>query len=341
MRINRRGFTLIELLVVIAIIAVLIALLLPAVQAAREAARRAQCVNNLKQIGLAMHNYEGSSGGSLPPGQKSCCWGTWILFTLPYVEQQSLYNAWNFTGDLKWNGTPVDDGRFRYSGAANITVSTSRVNAYMCPSDGTGTSTTGAIGGTVNGATAYTVSQNYVANFGNLQTDQLASVAVGGITFFFGGAPFTDIDAANPGMSRQFVVPFSAIVDGLSNTLLVSECIVGTGKGGIYNASYDLRGFSWWGSAASFTGWQPPNSPLPDQLEATGYCVTPFPNNPPCAGPGTLARFNTARSRHAGGGVNSVLGDGSVKFFKNSISLNVWRALSTTKGNEVLSSDAF
>jgi len=89
---QRRAFTLIELLVVIAIIAVLISLLLPAVQSAREAARRAQCVNNLKQIGLGMHNYH-SSFGSFPPGQKSCCWGTWILFMLPYVEQTQLWNA--------------------------------------------------------------------------------------------------------------------------------------------------------------------------------------------------------------------------------------------------------
>src|SRR5579871_903720 len=96
-RLRRPGFTLIELLVVIAIIAVLIALLLPAVQAAREAARRAQCINNLKQIGLAMHNYE-SSNGSLPPGVKQSAYGTWIVFILPYLEGNPLYNAWNFNG---------------------------------------------------------------------------------------------------------------------------------------------------------------------------------------------------------------------------------------------------
>ena len=83
---KRRGFTLIELLVVIAIIAVLIALLLPAVQAAREAARRSQCVNNLKQIGLAVMNYE-SSNTCLPPGCKFQVWGTWAVFILPYMEQ--------------------------------------------------------------------------------------------------------------------------------------------------------------------------------------------------------------------------------------------------------------
>src|SRR5262249_18446583 len=95
---QRRAFTLIELLVVIAIIAVLIALLLPAVQSAREAARRAQCVNNLKQIGLACLNYE-SGLGTLPPGTKGSLWGTWMLFVLPYCEQSGLYNAWNFMGD--------------------------------------------------------------------------------------------------------------------------------------------------------------------------------------------------------------------------------------------------
>src|SRR5262249_19597106 len=87
-----RGFTLIELLVVIAIIAVLIALPRPAVRAAREAARRAQCTNNLKQIGLAMHNYE-SANSSLPPGLKGSVWGTWLVYVLPYMEQSSTFNA--------------------------------------------------------------------------------------------------------------------------------------------------------------------------------------------------------------------------------------------------------
>src|SRR5438094_7934711 len=135
MRNQRSAFTLIELLVVIAIIAVLIALLLPAVQAAREAARRSQCVNNLKQIGLAMHNYE-SSNSSLPWGQKSCCWGTWIVPILSGIEQQALFNAWNFTGDGKWSGSASMDTNFRYSGVCNVTVSSARMNTLMCPSAG-------------------------------------------------------------------------------------------------------------------------------------------------------------------------------------------------------------
>src|SRR6476661_1382125 len=92
-----RGFTLIELLVVIAIIGVLIAFLLPAVQAAREAARRMQCVNNLKQLGLGLLNYE-SSHGSLCPGTKYQVWGSWTIFVLPFMEQAALYNAWNMRG---------------------------------------------------------------------------------------------------------------------------------------------------------------------------------------------------------------------------------------------------
>src|SRR5215469_12791193 len=127
---SRRAFTLIELLVVIAIIAVLIALLLPAVQAAREAARRIQCTNNLKQIGLAVHNYE-SSNGCLPPGYKDCCWGTWVMFVLPHLEQGSAYNSYNFVGGP--NAYDVN-GLFRYEGAVNTTVTANRINAMTCPS---------------------------------------------------------------------------------------------------------------------------------------------------------------------------------------------------------------
>ncbi len=332
MKSQRPGFTLIELLVVIAIIAVLIALLLPAVQSAREAARRAQCINNLKQIGLGMHNYE-SSNGSLPPGQKSCCWGTWLVFMMPHVEQQSLFNAWNFGGDLVYlqMGSQYDVP-LRYNGAANTTVSATRVNAFMCPSDGNGTSLTGI---------GQVTSQNYVVNFGNLVTAQPTSMDFGGVTYGFGGAPFTDMSAPTPGMSGRGVVAFSGITDGLSNTLLVSELVVGIGSGGQYNAPFDLRGFSWWGSGACFTTWIAPNSSQPDVTEDPSYCVYPHSSNPPCTAPtSTLPRFNGARSRHSGG-VNAAMADGSVRFVKNSVSLNVWRSLSTTRGGEIVSSDAY
>src|SRR3954447_4227848 len=144
-----RGFTLIELLVVIAIIAVLISLLLPAVQSAREAARRAQCINNLKQMGLAMHNYHQATG-SFPlantlaysdVGQQTD-WGTWSAHAmmLPYMEQGPLYNACNFSWDAwyqgstnSWTGHP-----------ANTTVWRAIVGTFLCPSDGLA----GQVGGT-------------------------------------------------------------------------------------------------------------------------------------------------------------------------------------------------
>src|SRR5690348_9079303 len=126
---SRRGFTLVELLVVIAIIGVLIGLLLPAVQAAREAARRMQCTNNLKQLGLALHNYE-AVAGTLPPPYVQAGSGTTITWTngwsahgrvLPFMEQGALFNAINFT--------------LRYSTPQNLTVSSMSIAVFLCPSE--------------------------------------------------------------------------------------------------------------------------------------------------------------------------------------------------------------
>src|SRR3954447_23156175 len=123
---RRRGFTLIELLVVIAIIAVLISLLLPAVQSAREAARRAQCVNNLKQIALACHNYHDTVGGFPPEainrGDYQGTWWNWLTFALPYMENGPLYNAINFS-------LPT------YNPANRTTVFQALVSTFLCPTD--------------------------------------------------------------------------------------------------------------------------------------------------------------------------------------------------------------
>ena len=302
---TRRGFTLIELLVVIAVIAVLIALLLPAVQAAREAARRIQCVNNLKQIGLAMHSYH-DVHESLCPGVKDCCWGTWLVFILPFIEQQPLYNAWNTNGDGQ-----VPLNVLTYKGAANITVTTTSVGTFYCPSDGGNRNLVGQydpnFNGLLNGLAVSPTSQNYLVNWGNLVIAQPASYM--GVPF--GGAPFTNLDSSGVYYSGgQHVFGFSSITDGLSNTMLNSEVTVGQGM--------DFRGFSWGSSDAMFTTWLGPNSSSPDVLEVQAYCNYPYQDNPPCTGwTSTLGMMQAARSRHPGG-VNEVTGDGSVKFIKNS-----------------------
>jgi prepilin-type N-terminal cleavage/methylation domain-containing protein/prepilin-type processing-associated H-X9-DG protein len=338
---ERRGFTLIELLVVIAIIAVLIALLLPAVQAAREAARRIQCTNNLKQIGLAMHNYQ-SANNSLPPGIKGSVWGTWLVYVLPFVEQSAMFNAWNYYGNNSQALVGTLDGPFRYGGATNITVTSSRITAFTCPSD----TPNAPLFSTALGTQTFITSHNYAANFGNLHEFQESSF--GGVPFL--GAPFSDIgsphlsipavyylDNVGPGF---YIVNFNSITDGLSNTLMTGEVIQGQGQS---PGKFDLRGFAWWYGGCAFEGFLAPNSTLPDQMEDPSYCNTTNNLNPPCIGVpgGDLTQIaNAARGRHPGG-VNTGMCDGSVRFVKNSINLYTWQSLSSTRGGEIISSDSY
>jgi len=341
---QRRGFTLIELLVVIAIIAVLIALLLPAVQSAREAARRSQCVNNLKQIGLGMHNYE-SSNGVLPQGMRGCCWGSWLIPILPYVEQQQLFNAWNSFGNNSGLAGYVD-GPLRYAGVCNITVTSTRVNSYLCPSDGNNTAVSG-IAVTVGTVTRSIVSQNYVVNFGNV-TMQQQPLTDAGVTWQFLGAPFGDVGAPKPDIATaggigatNGTTSFAAITDGLSNTMMTSETLVG-----LSGTNLDLRGFSHWAYAANFSGYLTPNTTKPDWMQSLGYCNAPPGQtngnaaNPPCIGGPNNLVIIAARSRHPGG-VNVGFCDGSVKFIKNTTNPRTYNGLSSSRGGEVISSDAY
>jgi prepilin-type N-terminal cleavage/methylation domain-containing protein len=315
---SRRGFTLIELLVVLAIIAVLIALLLPAVQAARAAAWRARCLNNLRQIGLAMNNYH-EAFGTLPPGQKGWGWGTWQLFTLPYLEQQSLYNAYNQFGD-SLNDITLDS-LLLYQGPANTTVTTTRLATLTCP--------TAQPNSPLNDVTSH----NYACNYGN--TDLYQDSNLQGVAF--GGAPFHDIGADPTGRQRgQRTVSFAEILDGTSSTLLAAEVIQGQGA--------DLRGFTWYGPTSGFNTYLAPNSGLPDVLENPAYCVYPLGTNPPCAtalSTGDQTYVLAARSLHPGGGVMVLLADGSCRFVRNQINLAVWRALGTTRGGEVIDGSSY
>ena len=331
---SHRGFTLIELLVVIAIIAVLIALLLPAVQSAREAARRIQCVNNLKQLGLAMANYHDSLG-TFPIGRQginrpvgdpgylgdptgSNHRRSWALLVLPYFEQGNLYNAVNFSGS--------------YNNQENLTVIDNGIGLFMCPSDPNVDSN--RLGGLAQR------SANYMVNWGNATYYQSSydNPYTGPLnTVVFGGAPFT--------LDKSFGI--QSITDGTSNTLLMSE-VIACVPSGTATANEDHRGmiFNDDMDCAMFMGYTPPNSQIPDLVP--GYCQYPYLNNPPCTSPypnGSavpvgVSGFNAARSYHSGG-VNAGFADGSVRFAKNSVNPTTWQGLSTTQGGEVISSDSY
>jgi len=316
---KRSGFTLVELLVVIAIIGVLVALLLPAVQAARESARRSRCVNNLKQIGLAVHNYE-NTFRTLPIGAYDCCYGTWLLSILPYIEQSSLYQQYVRPGAMEGFGG-ANGGDIRYGTAVNLPVTRTQIASYTCPSD-----TKSADPGVISGVTFH----NYVANYGNTVRGRLDSQGV-----IFGGAPF--ILVINPTKVPGFVtdrkfpqfVKFADITDGLSATLMFSETV--QGKGG------DLRGFGWWGGGSHFETFLTPNSALPDRTEQS--CTPSVRLNPPCVnrvvGDADLEESIAARSRHPTG-VHATLCDGSTKFVSNNVALVTWRALGTASAGDTI-----
>jgi len=366
---TRRGFTLIELLVVIAIIAVLIALLLPAVQAAREAARRAQCTNNLKQLGLGMHNYHTSSGtfplgGTVSPAYNasySSSWGTWSAqaLMLGYLEQTPLYNAANFSWAV---------GMASYSGGwpRNSTVSCAIVNVFICPSDGL--SPMSPQGQIWTGAT-----NNY---FGSM-----------GTTTNYGGSPGSVPPVPVPPTTGVFtqggmVYGVQNVTDGTSNTIAFGESLVGDGTiatvkwrdgpvlttasatgGGFADANQNIpgvladlqacavglmaqlstgtgaqnqKGFRWAqddGGFGLFNTITPPNS----AQYPFAWCALGRGSNSSNASDGM---YQGSSSNHPGG-CNFLLCDGSVRFLKASISIKTYWALGTKANGEVISSDSY
>ena len=206
---RRRAFTLIELLVVIAIIAVLIALLLPAVQAAREAARRSQCINNLKQIGLGIHNYHqttdvfpmGQGTGTTNSGATSCCWSQWsaLAMMLPYMEQKPMYDSINFSLVAGYD----------YAGQANYTAYTANLNSFLCPSDGNaGTGGRIAFGG-------------YDYNVGNARNNSYHG-SVGTTS-----DPYSLYNGSAGIFAYTRAYGVRDALDGTSNTIAFSEALVG------------------------------------------------------------------------------------------------------------------
>jgi prepilin-type N-terminal cleavage/methylation domain-containing protein len=325
---SRSGFTMVELLVVIAIIGTLVALLLPAVQAARESARRSQCVNNLKQLGIAFQNHHDAKG-RLPAGSISCCWGTWQMAILPYIEQQQLGALYRFLPKEGMGELFPDRYKYEYYAEPstvnqhNRQVVRARISTLTCPSDES----------RVDGRQV--TYHNYVANYGNT-----SHVGI------------NHLGPANPAWIEhrrgafighdQFAMPdltveFREITDGLSNTLLASETIQGASGTYLGQERVDYRGMTWWGWGAGFETRGAPNTSEPDTLQRPEDCLPEEPN-PPCISPFSVANrfWAAARSRHPGG-VTVAMCDSSVHFVTDQVDLAVWRAASSIQGEETTS----
>ncbi|RUL87133.1 DUF1559 domain-containing protein [Tautonia sociabilis] len=347
---KRSGFTLIELLVVIAIIGVLIALLLPAVQSAREAARRAQCTNNLKQLGLAIHNYESTYGSFIPsvmyPSAKdSWGWGPSMqLSVLQYFEQGNMWNAYN-VGAVHPNAAGSD----LY--ATNATVFNTQVSSFLCPSD------------------APIRQTSLCSYFGNVG----GPFALGGYTGTLipsqGTWPVPSSMRTTPG-----AVKISDIRDGTSNTALWSERLTGHPNAGsivpgsgedakrvffrteVNNVNQGLdvaqslvqacrslpptqtavsgiRGAFWFRAYPAYINYAVYNHYMPPNGLS---CGNRYMNS---WGHDVLGA--AAPSSNHPGGVNVCMADGSVKFIKDTVNLQTWWALGTRRGGEVISADQY
>ena len=350
----RRGFTLIELLVVIAIIAVLIALLLPAVQAAREAARRAQCVNNLKQVGLAIHNYVSAQTVMPVMSLKNCSncgvgfswnewgpgWAGWMSGMLAHLEQGSIYNSINFSVYLDL--------------PPNTTAGYTQLATLLCPSDNSTVRPSG-----------YWGTSNYAGNMGGPSPMQ-----------YYNG---TIVPTANlwwPSGQGAGPVSIAAVVDGTSNTAMLSEhtgglngnpsVLLGSnqGKKGYYNVPSpasptpnDPNGAQLALDFVRACNALPTSTPsagtwvfgwsylsnMPYEAGNTTYVHWNTPNKPSCnysSENSTMYAAISANSFHAGG-VNVGFADGSVRFLKDTVDLRTWWALGSRAGGEVVSSDAY
>jgi prepilin-type N-terminal cleavage/methylation domain-containing protein len=318
----RRGFTLIELLVVIAIIAILIGLLLPAVQKVREAAARMKCSNNLKQLGLACHNYHDTNSKLPPQLGNGCCWGTWVIVTMPFIEQDNAAKLYQ-----NWGGN--DSLGARYGGAPNTTnVTARRYPVLTCPSD------------RENAPFSNITNNNYAVCAGNRSTTSAAGAGVypSGITAMAGmfdptvwGTVIDTTVTPNKVTANSRGTKLTDVTDGLTNTLMIGEVLQGQAS--------DLRGFIWWGDASAMSTFQPPNTTTPDRIYTSGYCNNLPAQNLPCAvSDSANPTVFYSRSRHSGG-VNACLGDASVRFVRDSITPNTWNLMGPTNDGQVITID--
>ena len=302
-----RGFTLVELLVVIAIIGVLIALLLPAVQQAREAARRTQCVSNMKNIGLAMHNYHDTYNNLPYLGFDGWNGDTISVFgrILPFVEQNAMYETLNFN-------VRANDGN-------NKLYRTTPLDIFTCPSEGVTL-------GESNSGNQWWSHQRYsygvcVGNTNYAQHD--ANNWDGLWTYKNGGSAFQ--------MNR--IHNLAAVTDGTSNTVMVSELPMNQNDQG-WQGMYAAAIYS---SGAGFTGYLTPNTKA--SVDGGRRCWNPndYLQKIPChnAGDNWWSATFAAFSMHPGG-VNAGNYDGSVRFIPETIDIWTWRGMTSTQGGEVV-----
>jgi prepilin-type N-terminal cleavage/methylation domain-containing protein/prepilin-type processing-associated H-X9-DG protein len=295
---KRRGFTLIELLVVIAIIGVLIGLLLPAVQKVREAAARMSCTNNLKQIGLALHNYH-DANLKFPPGYASGSdasgndtgpgWG-WAAFILPHMEQQPLFGQIDFKQPIE---APLH-------AAARVT----QIKSYLCPSD--------------NPPPKFTAAQ--MTPTGQVVSN-ICEVATANYPGMYGtGEPGVDGDGV---FFRGSQVRIADITDGTSSTIMVGE------------RRYLYGQTTWVGAVTNASQTAPPGSPFGVQVENSSNHVLGH-SAEAWDGPASPYEPNHFSSRHTGG-LNFLYADGHVSFITNAVDYATFKALSTRAGGEPIS----
>jgi prepilin-type N-terminal cleavage/methylation domain-containing protein/prepilin-type processing-associated H-X9-DG protein len=338
---GRKGFTLIELLVVISIISILIGMLLPAVQKIREAANRLKCSNNLKQIGLAIHNYHDTQN-KFPlgmPGLDARCW-SWRVYILPQLEQDNIYNQmqadparfWlppdmggggNGMAGTIWDIDTIPQSKINGAGGINVASGSPRnkLSIYVCPSD--------ILPGRNSGGYA---KSNYVGNSGssrNFNSVQNAWVSAWPFGTWYGcgqvkGSAQNGLLLYANDSYETWVVTMSEVSDGLSNTFLVGEASVSqnVGPGMTNHGAFPV----WVGGNDNGTciGWYTAGNALrlADDVFKLNLKTSDVSN----------ASFG---SRHTQG-ANFVLGDGSVRFVRQSMDLRTYAATATRNGGEVL-----